>query len=144
MANYDYVSSSGTYTYPISFAIPVTSSPTMICEYGSVVWRLKAVVHRPGAFTSKLSASQEVTVVSCPGEDDTEDTEAIIVERQWDDQMQYLISISGRSFHIGGTIPINLTFAPWTKMKIYKLSLVIEGIFRYILQSNIIFSLCWV
>ena len=110
----------------------------MSCEYGSVVWRLKAVAHRPGTFKSKLSASQEVTVVASPGEDDTEDTESIIVERQWDDQMQYLISISGRSFFIGGTIPINLTFAPWTKMKIFKLSLVIEGT-HYVISGPIHF-----
>ncbi|CAL1711434.1 unnamed protein product [Somion occarium] len=123
---------SGVYTYPISFAIPVTSSPSISCEYGSVVWHLKAVVHRPGTFKSKLSATQEVTVVACPGEDDTEDTESVIVERQWDDQMQYLISISGRSFYIGGTIPVSLTFAPWTKMKVYKLSVVIEERVEYL------------
>ncbi|KAI0079231.1 hypothetical protein K474DRAFT_1592279 [Panus rudis PR-1116 ss-1] len=123
---------SGVYTYPISFAIPVTSPPSIQAEYGSVVWRLKAVAHRPGAFKSKLSATQEVTVVASPGEDDTEDTESIIVERQWDDQMQYLLMISGRSFYIGGTIPVTMKFAPWTKMKIFKLSVVIEERVEYL------------
>ena len=68
-----------------------------------------------------------MTVVACPSEDDTEDTESIIVERQWDTQMQYLIAISGRSFPIGGVIPFSITFVPWTKMKVFRLSLVIEG-----------------
>ena len=117
----------GVYTYPISFAIPPNSPPTLHCEFGSVVWRLKATAHRPGTFTTKLSATQEVTVVACPCEDDTEDTESIIVERQWDTQMQYLIAISGRSFPIGGVIPFSITFVPWTKMKVFRLSLVIEG-----------------
>ena len=66
-------------------------------------------------------------MVSCPSEDDTEDTESIIVERPWDTQMQYLIAISGRSFPIGSTIPFSITFVPWTKMKVFRLSLVIEG-----------------
>lgn len=70
---------------------------------------------------------KEVTVVACPSEDDTEDTESIIVERQWDMQMQYLIAISGRSFAIGGSIPFSITFVPWTKMKVFRLSIVIEG-----------------
>ncbi|EKM53377.1 uncharacterized protein PHACADRAFT_211076 [Phanerochaete carnosa HHB-10118-sp] len=116
----------GVYTYPISFTIPSSSPPTLHCDFGSVTWRLKATAHRPGKFTTKLTATQEVTVVSCPGEDDTEDTESIIVERQWDTQMQYLIMVSGRSFPIGGVIPFSITFVPWTKMKIFRLSMIIE------------------
>ncbi|KZT05351.1 uncharacterized protein LAESUDRAFT_780573 [Laetiporus sulphureus 93-53] len=96
------------------------------CEYGSVTWKLKATAHRPGTFTAKLSAAQEIAVVACPSEDDTEDTESIIVERQWDTQMQYLITISGRSFPIGGIMPVSITFMPWTKMKIYRVSVLLE------------------
>lgn len=117
----------GVYTYPISFAIPVNAPPSIRVDYGSVIWKLKAVVHRPGAFTSKLTASQEITVVATPGEDDTEESESIIVERQWDIQMQYLIVISGRSFSVGGTMPISVTFMPWTKMKVHRISVIIEG-----------------
>ncbi|KAL4252367.1 hypothetical protein ABKN59_004884 [Abortiporus biennis] len=124
----------GVYTYPISFAIPVNSSPSISCEYGSVIWRLKAYAHRPGAFKQKLAATQDVTVVACPSEDETEDTESIIVERQWDNQMQYLLTISGRSFPIGGTLPVSLTFMPWTKMKIYRVAVLIEERIDYLTQ----------
>jgi arrestin-related trafficking adapter 3/6 len=41
--------------------------------------------------------------------------------------MQYLIAISGRSFPIGSVIPFSITFVPWTKMKVFRLSVVIEG-----------------
>ncbi|KAI0090703.1 hypothetical protein BDY19DRAFT_886993 [Irpex rosettiformis] len=116
----------GVYTYPVSFAIPSGSPPTMACEFGMVTWRLKAYAHRPGTFTTKLSAGREVVVVASPSEDDTEDSESIIVERQWDTQMQYLITISGRSFPVGGVIPFSITFAPWTKMKVFRLHVVIE------------------
>ncbi|KAH9910413.1 uncharacterized protein B0H18DRAFT_895733 [Fomitopsis serialis] len=98
------------------------SPPTLHCDLGHVTWKLKAYAHRPGTFTTKMSAAQEITVVTCPSEDDLEETESIIVERQWDTQMQYLITISGRSFPIGGVMPISLTFMPWTKMKIYRIS----------------------
>ncbi|THH33044.1 hypothetical protein EUX98_g1120 [Antrodiella citrinella] len=124
----------GVYTYPISFTIPSTSPPTLGCDFGSVVWRLKAHAHRPGILTTKLSAGQEVTVVAAPDEDDTEDTENVIIERQWDNQMQYLLTISGRSFPIGGTIPIVLTFVPWTKMKIYRLHVFLEEHIDYLTQ----------
>ncbi len=101
----------------------------MQCNYGSVSWSLSATVHRLGTFTTKLEAQRDVVVVSCPTEEDTEDTENIIVERHWDSQLQYLITISGRSFYIGGTMPISLTFMPLAKMKIHRLSVVIEGEF---------------
>ncbi|OJT05477.1 hypothetical protein TRAPUB_3706 [Trametes pubescens] len=116
----------GVYTYPISFAIPANSPPSLHVDYGSVAWKLKAVVHRPGAFKAKLQTSHDITVVTTPCEDDTEESESIIVERQWDTQMQYLIAISGRSFPLGGTIPISITFMPWTKMKIHRVSVLIE------------------
>ncbi|KAF8070739.1 hypothetical protein FPV67DRAFT_1041012 [Lyophyllum atratum] len=116
----------GTYTYPISFSIPSNSPPTLRCNYGTVTWRLRATVHRPGAFKAKLAASREVIVITCPTEDDTENTENIIVERHWDQQLQYLISVSGRSFYIGGTVPITFTLMPLSKMKVHRISVFIE------------------
>lgn len=130
-----YSNCSGIYTYPISFAIPGNSPPTMECDYGSVTWKLKATVHRPGAFKAKLTASREVMMIACPTEDDTEDTENIIVERHWDSQLQYLISISGRSFYIGGTVPVTFTMMPLTKIKIHRISVLIEGNFFSNLSS---------
>ncbi|KAG6867795.1 hypothetical protein C0993_010990 [Termitomyces sp. T159_Od127] len=116
----------GTYTYPIAFAIPANSPPTILCDYGTVTWRLRATVHRPGAFKSKYAAHREVMVITSPTDEDTEDTENIIVERHWDQQLQYLISISGRSFYIGGTIPITFTLMPLAKMKVHRISIFIE------------------
>jgi Arrestin (or S-antigen), N-terminal domain len=117
----------GTYTYPVSFAIPATSPPTVHCDYGAVRYHLKAVVHRPGALTPKLVTTREVTIVASPSEDDTEETHSIIVERQWDDQLRYLIALSGRSFVIGSQVPFNLTMIPMEKCKIYKLAVFLEG-----------------
>ena len=118
----------GTYTYPISYAIPANSSPTLQCNYGSVTWRLRATAHRPGAFTSKFVATREVLVINGPTEDDTENHEHIVVERQWDQQLQYLISVSGRSFYIGGPLPIMFTFMPLAKIKLHQIHVFIEGV----------------
>lgn len=74
-----------------------------------------------------MTASRDVMVITCPTEEDTEDTENIIVERHWEQQLQYLISISGRSFYIGGTMPVTFTLMPLAKVKIHRLTVVIEG-----------------
>jgi hypothetical protein len=101
--------------------------PTMQCDYGSVAWHLKATVHRPGPFTSKLSASREVILVASPNEDDREDIDSVTIERHWEDQMQYTLTVSGRVFPIGGTVPITLTFLPMAKVKVFELSIQLEG-----------------
>ena len=101
--------------------------PTLACFYGTVNWRLKATVHRPGVLTQKMSTSRDVTLVAAPSEDDTEDTENIVVERFWDNQMQYVFTISGRMFTIGNTVPIDMTFLPMSKMKIHRISVYLEG-----------------
>ena len=114
----------------------------MRCEYGSVVWQLRANVHRPGAFKTKLTAVRDVNIIVCPTEEDTEDTENIIVERQWEQQLQYLIAVSGRSFYIGGTMPVMFTLMPLTKMKVFRLSIYIEGaypMFVTVTIANVVF-----
>jgi hypothetical protein len=103
----------------------------MQVDYGTISWKLRAFVHRPGAFHSKLSAERDVIIVACPTEEDTEDTESIIVERNWDQQLQYLISISGRAFFIGGTIPISIVLMPMDKVKVHRITVSIEGVYTF-------------
>jgi len=76
-----------------------------------------------------MTTQRDVLVLSCPSEEDTEDTENIIVERHWDGQLQYLISISGRSFYVGGTIPVSFTMLPLAKVRIHRISVILEGEF---------------
>lgn len=86
----------GTYTYPISIPIAASLPPSIISEFGTVTYTLKATVHRAGALTPNLTSSTEVTLVSCPGQDDTEESESIVVERFWETQMKYRIALSGK------------------------------------------------
>jgi len=108
----------------------------MSCDYGNVTWKLKANVHRPGAFKSKMTAVREVIMVTCPTEEDTEDTENITVERNWDNQLQYLISVSGRSFYVGGTLPVTFTLLPLNKVKVHRISVFVEGKPRILILSK--------
>jgi hypothetical protein len=86
----------GTYTYPISIPIPASLPPTIASEFGNVTYMLKATIHRAGALTPNLTSTVEVCLVSCPGQDDTEESESIVVERFWETQMKYHIALSGK------------------------------------------------
>ena len=68
-------------------------------------------------------------LIACPGEDDLDESDNIVVQREWDSQMHYLIVISGRAFPIGSTIPLQLTFMPIAKIKIFRVSVVLEGMY---------------
>jgi hypothetical protein len=94
----------GTYNYPISFQVPITAPPTIHAEFGSVTYKLKATVVRVGALTPNLVEEIEVTMIATPQEDDLEESENVIVERQWEEQMRYQIALSGKAFPIGGTM----------------------------------------
>ncbi|KAJ9110481.1 hypothetical protein QFC19_001607 [Naganishia cerealis] len=78
----------GTYNYPISFSIPAQCPPTIHADFGSVTYRLKATVVRVGALSPNFVEEQEVILIASPGEDDLEETENVIVERQWEDQLR--------------------------------------------------------
>ncbi|KAG8934851.1 hypothetical protein FRC01_014017 [Tulasnella sp. 417] len=116
----------GTYNWPVSFVIPPDSPPSIRCDYGSVTYRIRAQATRAGTFASKLVANTEVTVISCPGADDLEESESIIVEREWDNNLRYLISLSGKSFPLGGAMPLQLTLMPLSKICIYRLGVILE------------------
>ncbi|WVQ96129.1 hypothetical protein IAU59_003231 [Kwoniella sp. CBS 9459] len=126
----------GTYNYPISFPIPVNAPPTIHAEFGSVTYRLKATVIRVGALTPNLSEDMEVIMIATPQEDDMEETENVIVERQWEEQMRYQITLGGKAFPIAGTIPISIRLMPLLKCKIHRLTVALEEKTDYFAQER--------
>jgi hypothetical protein len=86
----------GTYTYPISIPIPASLPPTLAADFGNVAYTLKATIHRAGALTTNLTTTSEIVLVACPGQDDTEESESIVVERAWENQLIYHIALSGK------------------------------------------------
>ena len=97
------------------------------CDGGSVSWKLVAKVRRPGVFTSKLTATRDVQVVSIPAETDVEMTGDVLIEKPWDDQLQYLFHITGKVFTVGSSFNVKMSFMPLDKIKMFKLAIDLEG-----------------
>ena len=72
----------------------MTHHPLYLLSSVLFIYRLKATVHRSGTFTYKLTASREVVLIASPGEDDLDESDNIVVQREWDSQMNYAIVIS--------------------------------------------------
>jgi arrestin-related trafficking adapter 3/6 len=100
---------------------------SLACNGGSVTWKLMAKVRRPGVFTSNLTALREVQVVSVPADANFEMAGDIVIEKPWDDQLQYLFKVSGKVFAIGGSFNVKMVFMPMSKIRLYKLAIDIEG-----------------
>jgi hypothetical protein len=111
----------GTYTYPMFFMIPNNSPPTMNADHGSLIWKVKAEVKRPGTFMSNMTAQEEVIVVCAPKDDDADDPEVIDFQRQWEGQLQYHVQIARGSVPVGGKIPMQLTIMPLAKVKVHSI-----------------------
>ncbi|ESK94970.1 cyclin binding protein [Moniliophthora roreri MCA 2997] len=124
----------GTYTYPISFVVPGHAPPTLDCPNGNVAWKIKGTVVRAGTFSSNIITTHPVLVIATPSpslSSPSADEELVVVERSWEDQLHYLLSISGRSFHIGGRIPISFCLVPLREVKIHRVSVVLEEKIEY-------------
>ncbi|KAF8841654.1 hypothetical protein BDN67DRAFT_980186 [Paxillus ammoniavirescens] len=90
------------YTYLISFMLPPHLPPTLARLYGTLGYTLKGVVHKPGTFTSKISCHVLLLVVTAPsieagGGGGVGDPGPIIVERQWEGRLAYIVGLSGRA-----------------------------------------------
>lgn len=109
--------------YDYSFELPIDHHQleTTKLQYGSVKWELHATIDRAGTFKPNLHGSVEVPIIRIPDQMSLEMSEPISISRQWEDQLHYDIVISGKSFPIGGKIPIAFKLTPLAKVQVHKL-----------------------
>ena len=116
----------GIFNYPFSIPLPSNLPPTLHADFGSNAYSIRAHVHRAGPLTSNLSSEMEVTLVHAPDENGSEEVESIVVERNWEDALRYMIVVMGKSFPVGGKIPIWAKFVPMEKVRIHRIFATLE------------------
>lgn len=121
----------GVYEYAFELPIDHHQLETTRLQYGSVRWELAAAVERAGAFRPTLHGAREVPIVRVPDQMSLEMTEPISISRQWEDQLHYDIIISGKSFPIGGRIPIAFKLTPLAKVQVHKLKVFVTESIEY-------------
>ncbi|KAL2132538.1 hypothetical protein VTI74DRAFT_3698 [Chaetomium olivicolor] len=121
----------GTYEYSFELPIDHNQPETAKLQYGSVRWELQATVERAGAFKPNLHGSKEVSIIRVPDQMSLETVEPITISRMWEDQLHYDIVISGKSFPIGGRIPIAFKLTPLAKVQVHKLKVFVTEHIEY-------------
>ncbi|KAI9158984.1 putative arrestin-related trafficking adapter [Paramyrothecium foliicola] len=119
--------------YDYSFELPIDHHQleTTKLQYGSVRWELQATVDRAGAFKPNLHGTKEVNIIRVPDQLSLEMSEPISISRRWEDQLHYDIIISGKSFPIGGKIPIAFKLTPLAKVQVHKLKVFVTESIEY-------------
>jgi hypothetical protein len=121
----------GTYEYAFELPIDHHQLETAKLQYGSVRWDLETTVERAGAFKPNLHGRKEVMIVRVPDQMSLETVEPISISRHWEDQLHYDIVISGKSFPIGGKIPIAFKLTPLAKVQVHKLKVFVTESIEY-------------
>jgi hypothetical protein len=121
----------GTFDYTFELPIDHHQLETTKLQFGSVRWELQATIERAGAFKPNLHGTREVPIVRVPDQMSLETTEPISISRRWEDQLHYDIMISGKSFPIGGRIPIAFKLTPLAKVQIHKLKVYVSETIEY-------------
>lgn len=121
----------GTYEYSFDFPIDHHQVETIKLPHGSVMWHVEAIIERAGAFKPNLFGSKEVNIVRVPDLLSQETSEPVALARHWDNQMYYEACISGKSFLIGGNIPIAFKITPLAKVQVHKIKVYISETIEY-------------
>ncbi|OAT13816.1 arrestin domain-containing protein [Blastomyces gilchristii SLH14081] len=116
----------GEYWY--NFELPISSqySESINSIAGWVKYTLEATIERSGAFRPNLLGHREVPFIRTPPEGSLEHVEPIAISRTWEDQLHYDIIISGKSFPLGGQVPIAFKLTPLAKVVLHRIKVIIS------------------
>ena len=126
----------GEYFYNFELPIPQSLPESIEGNFGSVRYSLEASIERPGAFRTKVSGSKSVVLVRCPADNNIEINEPIAISKQWEDQLNYEIVISGKAFPIGTCIPIAFKLTPLAKIELHRIRVYITENSEYYCRNK--------
>ena len=122
----------GIYEYNFEIALENTCPETIDVPLGRVKYELDVLIERGSAFRSNMLGMKEVKLIRVPDQESLEQIEPIAISRNWEDQLHYDIVISGKSFPLGGTIPIAFKLTPLAKVQCHRIKVfVTENIDYY-------------
>ncbi|KAL5598669.1 hypothetical protein BROUX41_003417 [Berkeleyomyces rouxiae] len=121
--------------YEYSFEIPVDYRycETVNLPAGYLTWRLSAEIVRPGPFKPNVHGFRDISIIRLPDMLSLEVTEPVAIRKCWEDQLYYEMVLSGRTFPIGGRLPITLKLQPLDKrVQLLKVRVYISESIEYI------------
>lgn len=127
----------GEYVFNFHLAIDATVPETLDAPYGSIRYYLQPKVVRSGPFNPNISARQEVELVrSPPNNCDTVFNNPIIINRVWDQRLEYEIIVPRKYIPLHTSIPMSLTFTRHDKVKLHRIKIYLVEIIQYTYSAD--------
>ncbi len=102
----------GDYIYNFELPLDSTLPESISLPFGKINYKLNVEVQRAGTFKSNMSGSKEVLLVRTPSDTSVEDSEPVMVMKNWENRLTYDVAIGGKSFAIGSYIPLAIKLTP--------------------------------
>lgn len=115
-----FIFETGDYIYMFEQAISQSYPESFKSEYGLVEYFLLSTIERFGAFKSDLTARLPVTLVRTPSNNSVEESEPIIISRDWENHLFYDILIASKDIILDAFLPIHFTFSPLDKVTLHR------------------------
>ncbi|KAH3660446.1 hypothetical protein OGAPHI_007032 [Ogataea philodendri] len=126
----------GDYIYSFEHPIPASSPESIQVTFGSVHYNLEAYLERSGTFKSSLTAKKTVNIVRTPSQDSSEENEPIVINRDWEDQLNYEIVVSSKQVLLNSYLPIIFKLSPLDKIKIHRIKIYFTEHLEYYCKSK--------
>ncbi|EJS43147.1 YJL084C [Saccharomyces arboricola H-6] len=121
----------GDYVYAFEELIPQEYPESVKADFGFVEYFLFASIERPGAFKSNISGRQVVDIVRTQAHNSVEESEPIIISRDWENQLYYDIVIASKDIILDAFLPITFKFAPLDKVTLHRIRIYVTETMEY-------------
>lgn len=121
----------GDYIYAFEELIPQEYPESVKADFGFVEYFLFASIERPGAFKSNISGRQVVDIVRTQAHNSVEESEPIIISRDWENQLYYDIVIASKDIILDAFLPITFKFAPLDKVTLHRIRIYVTETMEY-------------
>lgn len=111
----------GDYIYSFEQPIPSSTPESINATFGSVSYALEADLERSGAFKTSLHSKKTINIVRAPSQESSEESEPIVINRDWEDQLKYEIVVSSKTVILNSYLPIAFKLVPLNKIKIHRI-----------------------
>lgn len=126
----------GDYIYTFEQVISQNYPETIRADYGFVEYFLLATVERCGAFKTDLHARLPVTIVRTPSENSVEESEPIVISKDWEGRLFYDILIASKDIILDAFLPIHFSFLPSDKVTLHRIRIYVTETMEYYCKNK--------
>lgn len=126
----------GDYIYTFEQVISPTYPESIRADYGFVEYFLLATVERCGAFKTDLHARLPVTIVRTPLDNSVEESEPIVISKDWEGRLFYDILIASKDIILDAFLPIHFSFLPSDKVTLHRIRVYVTETMEYYCKNK--------